>query len=363
MLKQENNSVSPTLRPAILRADNFTAPQRTPWGGRKLLEIYKKDLELGSPARSYAVVGEAWEISVDSAHPSRVRATGESLAACIATDSAGWLGEGVNQRHVGQLPLLVKWIDTADTLSVQVHPTDAYERLQPGETGKWEAWCIIEAEPGAAVHLGFQEGVGRADVERCLRGSGRLDELLNRITVRSGDVFVIEPGTPHALGAGVTLLEPQYVTPQRHAVTYRFWDWNRGYDDAGRLDDGGRPRPLHVTEALEVTRWDLPGGEAFVRSCRRTPRTVDAGGGLTRSLLLQTDDLTVERWQGSGAMRCAGSDTLTALTCITGEATIDTALGACILRGGESAVIPAKAGGIGVAGRALDLFAVSCAGR
>jgi mannose-6-phosphate isomerase len=362
MLKQENNFAWSILRPAILRADNFTAPQRTPWGGRKLLGKYKKDVALAEPARTYRVVGEAWEISVDSAYPSYVRTTGKSLATHIAADSCGWLGAAVSQRHAGQLPLLVKWIDTADTLSVQVHPTDAYERLQAAETGKWEAWCIIEAEPGAGVHLGFQEGVGHSEVELCLRRGGRLDELLNFVPVGSGDVFVIEPGTPHALGAGVTLLEPQHVTPRRHAVTYRFWDWNRRYDEAGRLDDGGRPRPLHVTEALEVTRWDVAGGDAFVRSCRRTPRLIDSASELTRSLLLQTDDLTVERWQGSGAMRYAGSDALTALTCIAGEATIDTALGICTLRGGESAVIPAKVDDIGVVGRALDLFAVSCAG-
>lgn len=346
------------VRPELLRPDNFTPPQRAPWGGRKLVGIYKKKLDLAEPARAYAVVGESWEVSVDPAYPSCVRQTGRSLASHIADDPVAWLGESVSRRHAGQLPLLIKWIDTADTLSVQVHPTDAYGRLRPGEAGKWEAWCIIEAEPGAGVHLGFQENVRPADVELCIRRGGGLHELLNFVAVRGGDVFVIEPGTPHALGAGVTLLEPQRVLPQRQGVTYRFWDWNRRYDDAGRLHDGGRPRPLHITEALEVTRWDLPGGDAFVRSCRRAPRPIDAGSGLARTLLLQADCMTVERWQGSGTMQCEGSDALTALTCIAGATTIETPLGTFALRGGESAAIPAEVSGMSVTAREVDLFAI-----
>src|SRR6185436_4348872 len=161
------------------------------------------------------------------------------LAELIAAQPKSWLGSD----RQPQLPLLVKWLDTADRLSVQVHPPGEFAGFGPGESGKWDAWWILDAEPNAGVYLGFKSGVTRAEVQRCAQAGGAIDALLNFVPARSGDVFVIEPGTPHALGAGLTLLEPQIAAPGKSGVTYRFWDWNRRYDAAGRPDGGGALRP------------------------------------------------------------------------------------------------------------------------
>src|SRR5690606_5724972 len=137
---------------------------------------------------------------------------------------------------------------------------DGDPALGPGESGKPEAWVVLEADAGAGLYLGFREGVHRADVERCIAAGGALDALMNFVPVTAGDAFVIEAGTPHAIGRGLTLLEPQFVAPGCTGITYRYWDWNRRYDAAGALDPAGAPRALHLARSLDVTRWDGPRG-------------------------------------------------------------------------------------------------------
>jgi mannose-6-phosphate isomerase len=343
--------------PEGLRPDNFTPPERTPWGGKKI-KILKRGLDLREPARSYEVVGESWEVSVDTTYPSIVARTDRPLAELLAKDPDAWFGARPgNDRHPS-LPLLLKWIDTADALSVQVHPPESFAGLRPGESGKWEAWYIVETEPGAGLHLGFREGTTRAGVERCIASAGRMEDLLNFVPVQPGDVFVIEPGTPHALGAGITLLEPQVTTGGTSGVTYRFWDWNRRYDARGRPAANGQPRPLHIAESLEVIRWDIAADPGFVQACRRQPRSISDGAGIDRDVLIESEDLVVERWRGSGDLAWHGDGLFHSLTCISGKLMLATEAGTLAMRGGESAVVPAATGDAGVTCRDLELIAV-----
>src|SRR5690606_7976392 len=149
--------------------------------------------------------------------------------------------------------LLVKLIDTSEPLSVQIHPSNEYPGLSAGECGKPESWYIVAREPGAGLYLGFQRGTTEHDGRAALSGERSLRELLRFVPVEPGDFFVIDAGTPHAIGEGLTLVEPQHVVPGQRGITYRYWDWDRRYDAAGKADPQGSPRPLHVEHALRVT--------------------------------------------------------------------------------------------------------------
>ena len=206
------------LSPRRVRPGNFTLPEKTPWGGRKIVSTYKRGLPLDlSPSTR---VGESWEVSTEPSSPS-VLEDGLRLADAIAQNPVGWLGHRIAETYDRQNPLLLKLIDPELTLSLQVHPLENHEILAPDESGKSEAWIVLEAEPGASIFVGFLPGVTKANVERHVAAGWALEPLLNRVEVQSGDVFMIRPGVVHALGAGVTVLEPQRVRPGRRAVTYR----------------------------------------------------------------------------------------------------------------------------------------------
>ena len=343
--------------PRRLAADNFTPPTRTPWGGTKIRGRYKVGLDL-SPGD--AVVGESWEVSVEPSFPSRTADGQVTLAQLVEGDPVAWLGESDAARY-GQTPLLVKLLDAADNLSVQVHPADGDPALGPGESGKPEAWIVLEAEPGAGLYLGFADGVDRGAVERCIAEGAALDALMQFVSVSAGDAFVIAAGTPHAIGAGVTLVEPQLVRPGKRGLTYRYWDWNRRYDDAGRPDPAGQPRELHVRRSLEVTTWSAPRGEAFVQTCRSAAVAIEAGP-MRRDRVVDWPWFVVERWEGTGKLTVGASDRMTAITCARGRVEVTTVAGAMVLRGGESGVVPAASGDLSVVGEEALAFATMTQG-
>ena len=156
----------------------------------------------------------------------------------------------------GSFPLLIKFLDARQDLSVQVHPDRAMaERLGSGVRVKHEAWYVLETEGDAAIYKGLKAGVSRSDFSAAIE-SGTCDELLRRIRVKPGDCHYLPSGTVHALGAGVLVAEIQ--TPSD--VTYRVFDWNR-VDPAS-----GRPRELHVEQALECINFGPVDESAQKRS-------------------------------------------------------------------------------------------------
>jgi mannose-6-phosphate isomerase len=333
---------APSPTPQRLRPDNFTPPSRTPWGGHAIVRHFKAGLNLG--VDPHVPVGESWEISIEPSFPS-VLESGQSLADAIAANPPAWLGESVAGAY-GGCPLLVKIVDAADDLSVQVHPPEHHALLTSEESGKTEAWIVLAAERDARIYLGFRDRVDAALVETCLQDEGHLSDLMNEVPVHPGQVFVIHPGLAHALGAGTTVLEPQRVWPGRRSVTYRYWDWNRRYDDRGRPTASGAPRPLHVREALAVTDWSAPRGAALVDSCLRTPALVGAVGGVMRRRLVDEPELWAERWTGTGRATLPAVHTLLALLCLDGEVELLCGDQALSLVKGQSAVVPARAGDV-----------------
>lgn len=320
--------------PVLLASDNFTPPSRTPWGGQRIRAL--KGFGTGAP------VGESWELSVEPSFPSRLAGSGELLSAWMERTPDEWLGK---ERSRGGTSLLVKLLDAAAPLSVQIHPRDDDPELDEDESGKPECWYVVSREPGAGIFLGLNEGVDAKAMADALDGGDDVSALLPFVPVEPGDFFVIEPGTPHCVGAGVTLVEPQQVAPGRRGVTYRYWDWGRRYGADGRLDPKGEPRPLHRAEALAVTDWSLPRGEALLERVRLRTGEARRAESARLELLSGPDDaplhspaLRVARLTGEGELSLPRWPALRALTVL--EGTI--ALGPLLVASGRTAAIPAN---------------------
>lgn len=332
------------INPVVLAMDNFTPLWRTPWAGSRILRHYKP---LVPPQPSGAQVGESWEISMGPEFPSLAASSGLRLDDLIRTDPAGFLGkEYAAGRELSAL--LVKLLDAGENLSVQIHPSDAYVGLKGDESGKPESWYVLHVEAGAGVYLGFKAGVGRDDIARSLaRDDQGFCELLNFVALSPGDFVLVEAGVPHAIGKGVTVLEPQHVSPGRKGVTYRYWDWNRRYGPTGLASPKGNKRPLHVDDALAVTDFRLALDPDWLARSIVHAGKAESAGALSIQMLcgpgdarLQSRWLRVARICGTGAsLTLPDWDVLRGLTLVGGELTLTDF--DIPVRCGQSVVLPA----------------------
>lgn len=222
-----------------------------PWGGRRLAELFQKRLPADGP------IGESWELVSLPGQESRVR--DEPLAGRTLTELVAHWGSALldpARLRNGRFPLLIKFLDARQNLSVQAHPKPAGPGA-PTPGVKPEAWYVIDAEPDAKLYIGLKPGVTPAEVARAA-GTNKIADLLRPWPATAGECYLLPSGAPHALGAGIVVAEVQ--TPSD--VTYRLYDWDR----AG-LD--GRPRELHIQQALANLRYDVT--EAMIRPpTRRT---------------------------------------------------------------------------------------------
>jgi mannose-6-phosphate isomerase class I len=337
------------LRPVLLRPDNFTPPARTPWGGRRITGHYKAGLGLAPELRQQAV-GEAWELSFGPELPSRTL-DGRLLHELVKDDPQAYLGA---EAALGASALLVKWLDAADELSVQIHPSVDDPALGADEPGTPECWYIAACEPNAGIYLGLQPGVSAAAMRSALETGADVSALLRFRAVTPGDFYLLQPGLPHAVGRGVTLVEPQYVAPGKKGLTLRYWDWNRRYDAAGNADPKGRPRELHVERALHVTDWALAGDSTWLaQQCTALGAadcTAPAGCELLCDALgdapVRSRYLRAARLSGSGRVRLPNWDTLSALTVIEGSVVLHGDFDSVRVERGSTAAIPAALSGL-----------------
>lgn len=327
----------------LLAPDNFTPPARTPWGGTAIVNRYKRDLGLDPATR----VGESWELSAGPEFPSRVAGTEMTLGDLAAQDLGHLLGDEAAR---GCTSLLVKLLDAADNLSVQIHPADDYAGLAPDECGKPESWYVLDAEPGCGLYLGLAEDATPARMREALHSGGDVSALLAFVPVAPGDFFVVDAGTAHAIGRGVTLVEPQVVRAGRKGVTYRYWDWNRRYDARGNPSPEGVARPLHVEHALAVTDWERPRGEQFLREARVRAGIADVAAALGVMPLcgpvaapLFARDLEVARLAGRGAIALASHGRLRTLTVVEGAVAVRGSGATITVTSGRTALIAARA--------------------
>ena len=200
------------------------------WGGN-CFQKFNKGLGL-------ARVSECWELSVrdnDSSIIASGKDEGKKLVDVISREDIGPVMD-----RFPYFPLLIKLIDAKENLSVQVHPSDDYALKYENSFGKSEMWHIISADEGSGLYVGLNKDYKKEDIEKALK-EGTILECLNFFKVKPGDTFVINPGTIHAIGKGVRLIEIQ----QNSNLTYRLYDYNR-------IDANGNPRELHIKKALEV---------------------------------------------------------------------------------------------------------------
>ncbi len=235
-------SLRPSLKDAI-------------WGGFRLFERYRK----GSGER----LAESWELSTHTDGHSRL-SDGRTLQDRLATEP--WLAGGSAHRD-GTIPILAKLIDARLPLSVQVHPDDDGALRHGGLSGKTECWYILDAEPGAWIYHGLRKSLTRTELEKHAR-EGTIESVLRKVPVHVGDIFYIPAGTLHALGGGILCFELQ----QSSNVTYRVFDY-------GRRDHTGKPRRLHIQEALDVatltpTPREIPGLDEPIATSGLTRRTI-----------------------------------------------------------------------------------------
>lgn len=287
------------------------------WGGTKLKTLYGKQSD-------FDIVAESWELSAHADGDGTIATgplTGTSFAAFVKQYPQLC---GTHNQHEAAFPVLIKFIDAKGSLSIQVHPDDAYAQRVEGEPGKTEMWVVLENEPGAFLYHGFNRPVSKAEFAARI-GDGTLPEVLHKVEVKPGDVIFIEAGTIHAIGAGIVLAEVQ----QNSNSTYRVFDF-------GRVGADGKPRELHIEKALDVTRLEVAGSAAPGAG---KPETV-AGGIRTR--LAACPKFTVDAVELDGCYRQAldGSSFVSVL-CTDGEGRLATDEGELDFRKGDSLFVPA----------------------
>ena len=205
------------------------------WGG-----TYFKDLGKGNGGEQ--IISECWELS-DRGNDSSIIVSGpnkgQKLCDVITPKDIGPV-----YKKYEKLPLLIKLIDAQENLSVQVHPCDKYAQEHENSLGKAEMWYIIDADEGSGLYVGLKQKSNREEIEKALQ-NGTILDYLNFVEVKPGEAYFIKPGTIHAIGKGVRLLEVQ----ENSDITYRLYDYNR-------LDKNGNPRELHIEKGLDVIDYE-----------------------------------------------------------------------------------------------------------
>lgn len=283
------------------------------WGGEKLREEYGIQSDLHP-------LSEAWMLSCHPDGPSYL-ADGTTLQQYIDAHP-GCLGTDCEK--FGSFPILAKLIDAKKDLSIQVHPSNAYAQEHEHQYGKAEMWYVLEAEPGATLYYGFTHDISKEEFARRIQDN-TLTDVLNAVPVEKGDCFFIPSGTLHAIRKGIVVAEIQ----QNSNVTYRIYDY-------GRKGADGKPRQLHIPQALDVTD-------------REPPKPHDFHGHLA-----QCEYFTVDEVEGSFRDVC-DAQSFTSLLILEGEGTFtETASGETLpVKKGESVFVPAGIGEYTVQGTAL----------
>jgi len=212
------------------------------WGGQKLHQILHK------PTTSKNA-GESWEISDvegDTSVVANGALQGSSLNYLLETHTSDLLGEKNFRQFGTKFPLLIKFIDAKEDLSVQLHPNDQLAKARHNSFGKTEMWYVVQADPESNLIVGFNQEMTQELYLKHLEEK-TLQSILNFDTVKAGDAYFIEVGRIHAIGAGVLLAEIQ----QTSDITYRVYDWDR-------VDSEGNERELHNDIALEAFDFDMP---------------------------------------------------------------------------------------------------------
>ena len=291
------------------------------WGGKRIQTLLKHDI--GGMERC----GESWELSGtldDESEFTNGFLAENNLNELLEVYLTDLVGEKNYEKFGLGFPLLIKYIDAQDHLSVQVHPDDDLAKKKYGQNGKTEMWHVIAAEPGAGLYVGFNQKISKEQYVDAV-ASGVLHELLQFYPVAPGDTFMIPAGTVHAIGKGVLLAEIQ----QPSDVTFRIFDWNR-------VDDEGNSRELHTEEALEAIHFEENSQGGFkVDYTPKLNQTVK----LVRSPYFNTNVIEFDQ---PVRKDFSGIDSLVVYMCLEGRLHLFYGDGHLVLETGGVTLVPAE---------------------
>ena len=293
------------------------------WGGQKMRTVLGKDFG------NLPNCGETWEISGVPGNVSVVDQgplEGQSLRDLLVKYGPRLAGGRVYDQFGDEFPLLVKFIDANDDLSIQVHPDDELAAKRHNSFGKTEMWYIMQADPGSTLITGFNREMSRESYQATFE-AGQLNDILNRETAEAGDVFFLPAGRVHTIGKGLLLAEIQ----QTSDVTYRIYDFDR-------VDDQGNKRELHVEEALDAIdyRWYPDYKTTY-------PATTGEPVEVARCQYFVTNRLHLP---GPYRMEFGGRDAFTILVVVGGAGSLAWEGGTMPLKAGQAVLLPAELPGI-----------------
>lgn len=293
------------------------------WGGEKLKTILNKPIES-------KITGESWELSTVEGDVSVIangELKGKSLTDVIDLAPNEILGTEVHKRFGNQFPLLFKYLDAREDLSIQVHPNDELAKKRHNSFGKTEMWYILQADTDSKIIVGFKEKSNANEYVEHLKNKTLLS-LLDDVKVKEGDVFFLETGTVHAIGAGLLVAEIQ----QTSDITYRIYDFDR-------VDAQGNTRELHVDLALEAINYDKVEAYRAYKKDENVSNTIVNCPYFTTNFIPLEDVITVSKTGNS----------FTVYMCIDGEFELEFDMNIYTYKKGDTVLIPA----------AMDYYVIS----
>lgn len=305
------------------------------WGGTKLKDVLGKTIDS-------EITGESWELSGvqgDISEVSNGALAGTSLEELIAQQGERLLGKSVVDRFGNEFPILVKFIDAKQDLSIQLHPNDDLARERHNSLGKTEMWYIMDADPGGKLILGFNKNVDKGEYIQSLE-EGTLLDLMNYEEVSEGDTFFINTGRIHAIGAGVMLAEIQ----QTSDITYRVYDFNR-------RDKNGNLRELHTGLAVDAIDYEKKDDFKVEYSHNK-----DVVNTMVDCPYFKTNFLDLDKKMHQDL---SNRDSFTIYMCVGGEATITNDWGSAPIKRGETVLVAATSGSVDINTQGAKLLEVT----
>ncbi len=304
------------------------------WGGTKLKTLFNKPIETD-------ITGESWEVSAVKGDISVVangEFTGKSLQDLINHYPNELLGKHVYEKFGADFPILIKFIDAREDLSIQVHPNDALAKERHNSFGKTEMWYVMQADKGAELIVGFNKNVTKEEYQQHL-DNGTLTDIMNYEKVTEGDTFFINTGKVHAIGGGIIIAEIQ----QTSDITYRVYDFNR-------KDKNGNLRELHTEQALDAIDYEKKDDfkVSYSKSENTTNKMVNCPYFITNYLKLSSD---FEKEIGS-------DDSFHIYMCVKGSGTVSDGKTELFVNQGETVLFPAVCDKLYVKTSAMELLEV-----
>lgn len=304
------------------------------WGGTKLKTLFNKPIETD-------ITGESWEVSAVKGDISVVANgdfTGKSLQELIDLYPNELLGKHVYEKFGADFPILIKFIDAREDLSIQVHPNDELAKKRHNSFGKTEMWYVMQADEGAELIVGFNKDVSKEEYQQLLDNE-QLTEIMNYEKVTEGDTFFINTGKVHAIGGGIIIAEIQ----QTSDITYRVYDFNR-------KDKNGNLRELHTEQALDAIDYQKKDDfkVTYSKSNNYTNEMVNCPYFITNYLKLTEN---FEKEIGS-------QDSFHIYMCVKGSGVISDGKTELTVNQGETVLFPASCGKLQVKTSQMELLEV-----